>query len=79
MADAARYINRSQGWLQNTRSKDAKRFERGEALEGPAWVKIGPSILYPVNTFNGVPGLNEWLRDNAEPMGQLPVPGSEVA
>ena len=74
-ADAARFINRSQGWLQNTRSKDAKRFERGEALEGPAWVKIGPTILYPVEAFNGVPGLMDWLNDNAEPMGQNDAPG----
>ena len=77
-ADAARFINRSQGWLQNTRSKDAKRFGRGEALVGPAWVKIGPTILYPIHAFNGVSGLVEWLRTNSEPMGQLPVPG-EVA
>ncbi|PHO04169.1 hypothetical protein CSC82_11585 [Rhodobacteraceae bacterium 4F10] len=73
--DAARFINRSQGWLQNTRSKDARRFERGEPLEGPAWVKIGPTILYPIRAFNGVPGLLDWLKENVEPMGQNDMPG----
>ncbi len=73
--DAARFIGRSEGWLVNTRSKDAQRFDRGEALVGPAWVKIGSTIYYPVRQFNGVNGLVDWLKSNAEPMGQMPMPG----
>lgn len=73
--EAAKFIGRSQGWLQNVRSKDARRFERGEPLEGPQWVKIGPTIYYPIRDFNGVSGLETWLTEQAEPMGQLPMPG----
>ncbi len=72
--DAARFIGRSEGWLVNTRSKDAQRFDRGEPLVGPAWLKIGPTIFYPVRKFNGVDGLTDWLKANAEPMGKLPMP-----
>ena len=73
--DAAAYIGRAPASLRNLRSADSKRIANGEQPQGPTWVKVGRQPMYPLDSWHGQPGLDEWLECNGELFGLGDPPG----
>lgn len=76
-AQAAAYCACSVGLLDALRGADVRRVDRGEQLEGPAWVRLSYGIRYRVED------LDTWLARTAVPLGVMEskrrAPAEEVA
>src|SRR6266849_1639478 len=50
--EAAAYVGLSARTLRELRAKDQRRAERGAALEGPAWRRLGSRIRYYIENLD---------------------------
>ena len=67
---AAGYTGRAAATLRNLRYEDRKRIARGEKPLGPGWLMLGGKIVYPLQDWHDVMGLDRWMEESAVPYGE---------
>ncbi len=68
-ADAARLFGRGKSWIRALRGADMKRVRKGEPIQGPRWCTLNRSVFYKLSD------LEEWVAQQATPLGVVPFGG----